>query len=241
MLLQVVADARDVGRDFHLVRQPHARDLAQRRVRLLGRHGAHLKADATLLRGARDGLLALLEAVPVLAHGRRLDLGDLALAAVAHELGDGRHGDAAPFGPCSVVEWPQWAPSKRDADPGRWRSTVPPAAAEEPPRSRRRARSIAQARLAASELVQRGCRRGTAPGRRAPSTCAGHENRAPEPALAQSKRARLAARRLIERRRDYRSSRPRGTARSATAASPPSRPQLLGVRCAACRRLTGTG
>src|SRR5262245_734276 len=38
VLLEVVADPRDVGRDLHLVGQPHARDLAQRRVRLLGRH-----------------------------------------------------------------------------------------------------------------------------------------------------------------------------------------------------------
>src|SRR6266545_5895805 len=97
VLLEVVADARDVSRDLHAVGQPDAGNLAQRRVRLLGRHRAHLEADATLLRGARDGLLALLEAVPVLAHGGRLDLGDLALAAVTHELADGRHGDAGPF------------------------------------------------------------------------------------------------------------------------------------------------
>ena len=97
VLLQVVPDARDVGRDLHLVGQAHAGDLAQRGVRLLGRHRAHLKADAALLRGARDRHLALPQAVPVLAHGRRLDLGDLALAAVAHELADRRHEDAAPF------------------------------------------------------------------------------------------------------------------------------------------------
>src|SRR6266545_1642839 len=32
-----------------------------------------------------------------LAHGGRLDLGDLALSPVAHELADGRHGDAVSF------------------------------------------------------------------------------------------------------------------------------------------------
>ena len=37
VLLQVVALAGDVGRDLHAVGQPHARDLAQRRVRLLRR------------------------------------------------------------------------------------------------------------------------------------------------------------------------------------------------------------
>src|SRR5688572_29684512 len=49
VLLQVVADARDVGRDLVAVGQADAGDLAQRRVRLLGRHRAHLEADATLL------------------------------------------------------------------------------------------------------------------------------------------------------------------------------------------------
>src|SRR4029079_6302397 len=97
VLLQVVADPGDVGRDLHLVRQPHARDLAQRRVRLLGRHRPDLQADTPLLGGAGDGYLALPQAVPVLAHRRRLDLRDLRLPPVTHELADGRHGDAAPF------------------------------------------------------------------------------------------------------------------------------------------------
>src|SRR6188768_850604 len=94
VLLQVVADARDVGRDLHAVGQAHAGDLAQGGVRLLGRHGPDLQADPPLLGGARDGDLALPQAVPVLAHGRRLDLRDLAFAAVAHELADRRHEDA---------------------------------------------------------------------------------------------------------------------------------------------------
>ena len=50
VLLQVVADARDVGRDLDPVGQPHARDLAQRRVRLLRRLREHADADAALLR-----------------------------------------------------------------------------------------------------------------------------------------------------------------------------------------------
>ena len=92
VLLEVVADARDVGRDLHLVRQLHAGDLAQRRVGLLGRHRPDLEADTTLLRRARGGHLPLAEAVPVLAHRGGLDLGLLGLAALAHELTDGRHG-----------------------------------------------------------------------------------------------------------------------------------------------------
>src|SRR5215211_6621710 len=39
VLLEVVALARDVGGDLHAVGEPHARDLAQRRVRLLRRGG----------------------------------------------------------------------------------------------------------------------------------------------------------------------------------------------------------
>ena len=83
--------------------RPHAGDLAQRGVRLLRRHRPDLQADPTLLGGARDRDLALPQAVPVLAHGRRLDLRDLALAAVAHELADRRHEDATPFE--SVRSW----------------------------------------------------------------------------------------------------------------------------------------
>src|SRR4029077_14282334 len=82
VLLEVVPDARDVGRDLHLVGQAHAGDLAQGGVRLLRRHGPNLQADASLLGRARDRDLTLTQAVPVLAHGRRLDLGDLALASV---------------------------------------------------------------------------------------------------------------------------------------------------------------
>src|SRR6478735_3220720 len=49
VLLQVVPDARDVGRDLHLVGQAHAGDLAQRGVRLLRRHRSNLEADPALL------------------------------------------------------------------------------------------------------------------------------------------------------------------------------------------------
>src|SRR5437773_1484463 len=102
VFLEVVADPRDVGRDLHLVRQPDAGDLAEGRVRLLGRHRSHLETDAALLRGARDRHLAAIHPVPVLAHGRRLDLRDLARAAVSHELADRRHEDAAPFVGCRL-------------------------------------------------------------------------------------------------------------------------------------------
>src|SRR4051794_7736136 len=50
VLLQVVADARDVGGDFHLVGEANARDLPERGVRLLRGHRAHLKTDTALLR-----------------------------------------------------------------------------------------------------------------------------------------------------------------------------------------------
>src|SRR5919204_3294766 len=49
VLLEVVALTRDVDRDLHPVRQPHARHLAQRRVRLLGRGRIHARADAATL------------------------------------------------------------------------------------------------------------------------------------------------------------------------------------------------
>src|SRR5439155_1596866 len=80
VLLQVVALARDVGADLDAVREPHARDLPQRRVRLLGRHRRDARAHAAPLRRAleRGGLR-------LLALGR---------ASLANELIDGRHAEA---------------------------------------------------------------------------------------------------------------------------------------------------
>src|SRR5271163_3045023 len=62
MLLQVVADARDVGIHLDPVGQPHARDLAQSRVGLLGRGRLHLRAYAALLRRAFERARLHLEA-----------------------------------------------------------------------------------------------------------------------------------------------------------------------------------
>src|SRR6266496_1232822 len=82
VLLQVVADAGDVRRDLDAARQPHAADLAQRRVRLLGRGGVDAGADAaTLGRALQRG---------------RLGLRDLALPTLANQLGDRWHPDALP-------------------------------------------------------------------------------------------------------------------------------------------------
>src|SRR5262245_43872819 len=117
VLLQVVADARDVGRDLHLVAELDARDLAQRRVRLLGRHRAHLQAHAPLLGRARDRHLTASQAVPVLAHRRRLDLLGRGLAAMAHELADGRHEDAAPLRCDTENWWSAGAPTGGSARP----------------------------------------------------------------------------------------------------------------------------
>ena len=61
VLLQVVALAGDVGRDLDAVGQPHAGDLAQRRVGLLRRLGVDARADALALRAGLQGrALALL-------------------------------------------------------------------------------------------------------------------------------------------------------------------------------------
>src|SRR3989338_8914849 len=48
VLLEVVADARDVCRHFHAVRKADTGDLPERRVRLLRGHGSHLHAHAAL-------------------------------------------------------------------------------------------------------------------------------------------------------------------------------------------------
>src|SRR6266568_2850555 len=77
VLLQVVPHARNVGRDLETVGQTHACNFAQRRVRLLGRGGVHANAHSALL---RTGL-----------HGGRLRLLRHRLAALPHQLIDGRH------------------------------------------------------------------------------------------------------------------------------------------------------
>src|SRR5581483_1942271 len=77
VLLQVVPLTRDVRADLHRVRQTHARDLAQSRVRLLRRGRVHARADAALLRRP--------------AQRRGLDLRLRRRAALANELIDGRH------------------------------------------------------------------------------------------------------------------------------------------------------
>src|SRR5919202_2121577 len=78
VLLQVVALAGDVDRDLHAVREPHARDLAQRRVRLLRRGGVDARADAAALRRGH-ALLAPLAGLQ--AGGRELLLRGLATLA----------------------------------------------------------------------------------------------------------------------------------------------------------------
>src|SRR3954468_18402997 len=75
VLLQVVALAGNVGGDLHAVRQPDARDLPQRGVRLLRRGRVDARADAPLLRCAAPGL--------------RLRLGDGRRTAFPDELIDG--------------------------------------------------------------------------------------------------------------------------------------------------------
>src|SRR5215203_1579695 len=74
VLLQVVTDARDVGGDLDATGQPDAADLAQGRVGLLGRGRVDARADSPPLGRALQR--------------RGLGLLDLALAALADQLGD---------------------------------------------------------------------------------------------------------------------------------------------------------
>src|SRR6185503_4524153 len=77
VLLEVVADTRDVRRDLDAAGQAHAGDLAQGGVRLLGSRGVDPRADASALRRALQG--------------GRLVLRHLVLAALADQLVDGGH------------------------------------------------------------------------------------------------------------------------------------------------------
>src|SRR5436190_4406201 len=86
VLLEVVALARDVGRDLDAARDPDARDLAQRRVRLLGRGRVHARADPAPL-GRGDLLLAALARL----QARRRELLGLRVATLADQLRGRRH------------------------------------------------------------------------------------------------------------------------------------------------------
>src|SRR6266568_3729508 len=77
VLLEVVADARNVARHLEPVGEADAGHLAEGRVRLLGGRGVDASADAALLRRLHERRRLLL----------RLEL----LAPLAHKLADGRH------------------------------------------------------------------------------------------------------------------------------------------------------
>src|SRR5438093_9535931 len=77
VLLQVVPDAGDVGRDLDLAGEPDPGDLAEGGVRLLGRGRVDARADPTALGAALE------------RRGRCL--GYLVLAALADQLLDGGH------------------------------------------------------------------------------------------------------------------------------------------------------
>src|SRR6476661_1693200 len=86
VLLEVVALAGDVGGDLDASGDPDAGDLAQRRVRLLGRRRVHASAHPAPL-GSGDLLLAALAGLQT--GGREL-LG-LGVTALANELAGRRH------------------------------------------------------------------------------------------------------------------------------------------------------
>src|SRR4029450_7810098 len=77
VLLQVVADTRDVRGHLDLAAELHPSDLAQRGVRLLGGGGVHARADTAPLRASLQR--------------RRLGLTRLRLAALADQLLDRGH------------------------------------------------------------------------------------------------------------------------------------------------------
>src|SRR5580692_2476335 len=74
VLLEVVADAGDVGGDLNVAGEPDPGDLAKRRVRLLGRGGVDARADPAALRAALER--------------RGVVLGYLVLAALSDQLLD---------------------------------------------------------------------------------------------------------------------------------------------------------
>src|SRR5581483_2961321 len=88
VLLQRVALAGDVCRHLDAVREANTRHFAQRRIRLFGRHRAHLRAHAALLRRANVAPRMVGERVVHHAQRRRLALLAGGLAPLADQLAD---------------------------------------------------------------------------------------------------------------------------------------------------------
>src|SRR5207245_8392579 len=112
VLLQVVADPRDVRGDFHLIGEADSRDLPERGIRLLRGHGADDRADATLLgRAAAQLDVAAFERVPRRAEGGRVYFLALRLASLTYQLRDRWHSDSllAGRGRARARLWPVYA------------------------------------------------------------------------------------------------------------------------------------
>src|SRR5699024_10381439 len=90
VLLQVMADTRNVRGNLDTIREADTGNFTQGRVRLLRGHGTDRSADAALLGAVHVGVLLLLGVVALLK-GRRGALGDQDLTAFAHELVKSRH------------------------------------------------------------------------------------------------------------------------------------------------------
>src|SRR3954454_6974126 len=118
VLLQVVALAGDVGGDLDRAGDPHAGDLAQRRVRLLGRGRVDAGADAAALRGGLLLLVALAGLQAWRGHLARLGLATLAdeLARCGHAARDGsKRSGAVRFRPIAARRGP--APARASFHP----------------------------------------------------------------------------------------------------------------------------
>ncbi len=90
MLLEVVTLTRDVGRDFHAVREAHAGNLTNSRVRLARSLRGDLGADTALERGWVEGR-AVLKMVEATTKSKNLRLPCRVLALLLGELIDGCH------------------------------------------------------------------------------------------------------------------------------------------------------
>src|SRR5688572_15334877 len=110
VLLEVMADPRDVRRDLHAVRETDTGDLAECRVRLLRGHGADDRADAPLLgRALREDRVAALQGVPRPAKGRRVHLLTLGLPTLPDQLRGRRHGSLLLLPLCTRQDTDLWS------------------------------------------------------------------------------------------------------------------------------------
>src|SRR5215469_3041251 len=107
VLLQVVPDTGNIGRDFNAIGQPHTRHLAQCRIWLLRGLRVHAGADAALLRTSLQCRARRLVSRPLPAFSHQLiKRRHSGRSLAAHSPAHCAHDEQIPFAATRIVAWP---------------------------------------------------------------------------------------------------------------------------------------